>query len=186
MTDTSKTISFGLSVKEVQNAIKELRQYQSDLNRKCEELCRRLTQEGILIAQAHIGSSGFGRHIRLASEITPEQSGCKAIVYMEDTSKIKSEWKVSETETRSAVLSPSLLLEFGSGSHAENKSGTPGVGQGTFPGQTHAFDKGGWWYMDLNNVWHHSTGVSPKMPMYYTGKELMEKVVAIAKDVFST
>lgn len=182
----AKTISFGLSVKEVQTAIKEIKAYQNDLNRKCEELCRRLSEEGISIAKGKIGDSGFGRHIRLVSEITPEQSGCKAIVYMEDTSKIKSEWKVSETEMRSAVLSPSLLLEFGSGSNAENKSNTPGVGQGTFPGQTHAFDKGGWWYMDLNNVWHHSTGISPKMPMYYTGKELREKVVAIAKEVFNS
>lgn len=180
----AKKISFGLSVSEVQAAIKEIKAYQNDLNRKCELLCEKLCAEGIQIAQAHIGSSGFGRHIRLASEITPEQSGCKAIIYMEDTSKIKSEWKVSETETRSAVLSAILLLEFGSGSNAENKSNTSGVGQGTFPGQTHAFDKGGWWYMDLNDVWHHSTGISPKMPMYYAGKELREKVVEIAKEIF--
>ena len=40
--------------------------------------------------------------------------------------------------------------------------------------------------MDLDGNWHFSTGVSPKMAMYYTGKELREKVVAIAKDVFST
>lgn len=69
----SKKINFRLSVREVQNVIKELRQYQSDLNRKCEELCSRLTQEGILIAQAHIGSSGFGKDIHFDSEITPQQ-----------------------------------------------------------------------------------------------------------------
>ena len=92
----SKKITFGLSQKEIENAIKELRKYQSDLNRKCEELCRRLTQEGILIAQAHIGSSGFGKYIHLGSEITPKQAGCKAILYMEDTTKIKSEWQTLE------------------------------------------------------------------------------------------
>lgn len=184
MTDTSKTISFGLSVKEVQNAIKELRQYQSDLNRKCEELCRRLTQEGISIAQAHIGSSGFGKYIHLSSEITPQHAGCKAILYMEDAAKIKSEWQTLEG-VQSAEISPALMLEFGSGLKAENPANIPGVGTGTFPCGKHG-NEPGWYYMDLEGNWHYSTGVSPKMPMYYTGKELREKVVAIAKEVFQS
>lgn len=179
----AKTILFGLSVREVQNAIKELRQYQSDLNRKCEELCRRLTQDGILIAKAHIGSSGFGKYIHIGSEITPQQAGCKSILYMEDASKIKSEWRTKEG-TKSATISPMLMLEFGSGLKAQNPSGVSGVGTGTFPGQTHAENPEGWYYMDLEGNWHHSTGVSAKMPMYFAGKELREKVVAIAKEVF--
>lgn len=181
----TKTISFGLSVKEVQNAIKELRQYQSDLNRKCEELCCRLTQEGILIVQSHIGSSGFGKYIHLGSEITPQQAGCRAILYIKDTSKVQSKWKTLDG-VKSAEVSPMLMLEFGSGLKAENPASISGVGTGTFPGQTHAENPDGWYYMDLDGNWHHSTGVSPKMPMYYTCKELMEKVVEIAKEVFKT
>lgn len=177
-------ISFGLSVREVRNAIKEIKAYQNDLNRKMELLCRRLTAEGIQITQSHIGSSGFGKYIHLGSEITPQQAGCKAIFYMEDTAKIKSEWKVSEQESRSAELSPSLLIEFGSGLNAKNPANVEGVGQGTFPGQSHAFDKGGWWYKDMNEEWHHSNGVSPKMPMYKAGKELKKKVLNIAREVF--
>jgi len=180
-----KKISFGLSIREVQAAIKEVRAYQNDLNRKCEELCRRLTAEGIAVSQAHIGSSGFGKYIRLASEITPERAGCRAILYMEDTAKIKSKWKTKEG-TKSATVSPMLMLEFGSGLKAQNPAGVSGVGTGTFPEQTHAEDPGGWWYMDLEGVWHHSTGVSPKMPMYFAGREMREKIVAIAKEVFGT
>ena len=56
----SKKISFGLSVSEIERAIKELREYQNSLDGKCEELCRRLSAKGIAIAQAHVGSSGFG------------------------------------------------------------------------------------------------------------------------------
>lgn len=179
----AKKISFGLSVKEVQNAIKEIREYQNDLNRKCEELCRRLCGEGIQIAQAHIGNSGFGRYIHLSSVITPQQAGCRAVFYMEDSQKIVSQWKTLEG-VKSAEVSPSLMIEFGSGLKAENPANIPGVGQGTFPGQTHAEDTGGWYYMDLNGKWHHSTGVSPKMPMYFAGKELRDMVVAIAREVF--
>ena len=177
-----KRISFGLSVAEVQAAIKEIKAYQNDLNRKCEELCRRLTAEGIQIAQAHIGSSGFGKYIRLSSEITPEKAGCEAILYMEDTTKIKSEWQTKEG-VRSAEVSPMLMLEFGSGLKAENPANIPGVGAGTFPGGKHGSEPG-WYYMDLEGNWHYSTGVSPKMPMCYTGKELREKVVTIAREVF--
>lgn len=179
----AKKISFGLSVKEIQAAIKEVKAYQNDLNRKCELLCKRLTAEGISIAQAHIGSSGFGKYIHLGSEITPQRAGCKAIFYMEDSSKIVSQWQTLEG-VKSAEVSPSLMIEFGSGLKAENPASVPGVGTGTFPGGTHGADAGGWYYMDLNGEWHHSTGISPKMPMYFAGKELRGKVLSIARDVF--
>ncbi len=177
-----KTISFGLSVSEVRNAIKEIKAYQIDLNRKCEELCRRLTAEGIPIAHGYIGDSGFGKYVHLGSEITPQQAGCKAILYMEDSTKIKSEWQTKEG-VKSAVISPSLMLEFGSGQKAENPAGIPGVGTGTFPGGTHG-NEPRWYYMDLDGNWHYSTGISPKMPMYRTVEELRERVQAIACQVF--
>ncbi len=135
------------------------------------------------MAQAHIGDSGFGKYIRLASEITPEQAGCRAVLYMEDTSKIVSEWQTLEG-VKKATVSPMLMLEFGSGLKAENPANIPGVGTGTFPGQTHAENPGGWWYMDLDGVWHHSSGVSAKMPMYFAGKEMRAKIVSIAREVF--
>lgn len=177
----AKKISFGLSVSEVQAAIKEIEAYQNDLNRKCEELCFRLCAEGMPIARAYIGESGFGRYIRLSSEITPEKAGCKAIIIMEDTAKIKSEWRTLEG-VKSAEISPMLMLCFGSGLKAQNPTNVPNVGAGSFG--EHGLDPSGWWYMDLDGVWHHSTGVEPKMPMYHTGKELRDKVVAIAKETF--
>lgn len=135
------------------------------------------------MAQAYIGGSGFGKYIRLASEITPEQAGCQAVLYMEDTGKIVSEWQTLEGVKR-ATVSPMLMLEFGSGLKAENPANIPGVGTGTFPGQTHAENPGGWWYMDLDGVWHHSNGVSARMPMYFAGKEMRAKIVSIVREVF--
>lgn len=177
-----KKISFGLSVAEVNKAIQEIKTYQNTLNRKCELLCQKLCQEGIQIAKAHIGSSGFGKYIHLDSEITTQQAGCKAVFYMEDTAKIKSEWQTKEG-VRTAEVSPSLMIEFGSGQKSENPAKIPGVGTGTFPGGKHG-NEPGWYYMDLEGNWHYSTGISPKMPMYYAGKELGEKVLDIARKVF--
>lgn len=179
----AKKISFGLSVREIQNAIKEVKQYQNDLNRKCEELCRQLCAEGIQIANAHIGSSGFGKYIHLGSEITPQQVGCKAVFYMEDSQKIVSQWQTLEG-VQSKEISPSLMLCFGSGLKAQNPANVPNVGTGSYG--EHGADPSGWWYMDLDGVWHHSTGIEPRMPMYHAGRELREKVISIARDVFKS
>lgn len=176
----AKKISFGLSVSEINRAIKELQSYQNSLDSKCQQLCERLCNEGIQIAQAHIGSSGFGKYICLSSEITPEKAGCKAIFFMEDSQKIISQWQNQDGE-QSKEISPALMLEFGAGLPAQNPVGIPGVGTGTYG--THGKEPG-WWYMDLQGDWHYSTGVTPKMPMYNAGKELRDKVVAIAKEVF--
>lgn len=179
----SKKIIFGLSVSEIDRAIKELQEYQNSLDAKCQQLCERLCNEGIKIAQAHIGSSGFGKYIRLSSEITPEKAGCKAIFFMEDTQKIVSKWQ-NQDGVQSKEISPSLMLCFGAGLKAQNPTNVPKVGTGSYG--EHGSDPDGWWYMDLNGVWHHSNGIEPKMPMYNAAKELKEKVVSIAKDVFKS
>ena len=173
-------ISFGLSVSEIDRAIKELREYQNSLCAKCQQLCERLCNEGIQIAQAHIGGSGFGKYIRLSSEITPEKAVCKAILIMEDSQKIVSKWQ-NQDGVQSKEISPALMLEFGAGLPAQNPANIPGVGTGTYG--THG-NEPGWWYMDLQGAWHYSSGTSPKMPMYNAGKELKEKVVKIAREVF--
>lgn len=178
----AKKIKFSLSQRSVQQAIKELREYQDELNKKCKILCQRLIQEGIQVSEGRIGNSGFGKYIHIDSKITTEKAGCKAILIMTDKNKIVSEWRTLEG-IRSAVVSPMLMVEFGSGLKAENPMGIVGVGTGTFPGGTHG-NEPGWYYMDLDGVWHYSTGVSPKMPMYYAGKEMREKVIKIAKEVF--
>lgn len=181
----SNKITIGKNGVDFKQAAGMVREYQKTLNDKCLQLCKELCAAGVTVARAKIGDSGFGRHITLSSEITPEQAGCKAVLYMEDSSKIKSQWRTKDG-IRSAEISPSLMIEFGSGLKSENPAGIQGVGTGTFPGQTHAENPYGWWYMDLNNIWHHSTGVSPKMPMYFAGRELREKVVAIAREIFNS
>lgn len=176
----SKSVSFVLSAKGIQSAIQELREYQNSLDRKCEELCFELCKAGMPIARSYIGESGFGKYIHLSSEITPEKVGCKAIFFMEDSQKIVSKWQ-NQDGVQSKEISPALMLEFGAGLPAQNPANIPGVGTGTYG--THG-NEPGWWYMDLQGEWHYSSGVSPKMPMYNAGKELRNKVLKIAKDVF--
>ena len=176
-----KTITMTLSQSSIQNAIKELRQYQNDLNRKCEEFCLRLAELGIQTAKENTGN--FGKYISFTYEVKDRTKGCKAVMVATNTGIIHSEWQTKEG-VKSADVSPILMCEFGSGLKAENPKGIPGVGTGTFPGQTHAEDPNGWYWMDLDGEWHHSYGVTPKMPMYHASIEMILNIQKIAREVF--
>ena len=178
-----KTITMTLSQSSIQNAIKELRQYQNDLNRKCEIFCQRLAELGIQTAKENTGN--FGKYISFTYEVKDRTKGCKAVMVATNTGIIHSEWQTKEG-VKSADVSPILMCEFGSGLKAENPNGIPGVGTGTFPGQTHAEDPNGWYWMDLDGEWHHSYGVTPKMPMYHASIEMILNIRKIAKEVFSS
>ncbi|MEE0200779.1 MAG: hypothetical protein U0I51_09550 [Muricomes sp.] len=178
----SKRFRTGLSGSGFRRIAREIHQYRNELTDKCEEFAYRLAEEGVAIAQIHIGSSGYGKHITLDSEMKIEGIGCRAIIFMEDAQKIISQWQTQDG-IKSAEVSPTLMLEFGAGLKAENPTGIPGVGTGTFPGGTHG-NEPGWYYMDINGEWHHCSGISANLPMYKTGQELRDKVIDIAKDVF--
>lgn len=159
----------------------ELENYKKDIIRKCEIFVKRLAQEGIVVAQGNTG--GFGKYITFSMQTDPKTDGCKTIVLATNTGIITSEWKTKDG-IKTADVNPLLMVEFGSGFKAQNPMNVPGVGQGTFPNQQHAFDRGGWWYLDLNNEWHHSTGIEPKMPMYKARNHILECELRIAKEVF--
>lgn len=177
----SKKIKINLSTSSIQSAIKEIEQYQAELNKKCELLTKKLAECGIQVAQSKIGS--FCKYITFSSNVENSVNGCKTIMFATNTGIIHSEWRTKDG-VKSADISPLLMCEFGSGLKAENPLNIPGVGTGTFPGQTHAEDSSGWWYMDLDGEWHHSKGITPKMPMYHAAIEIQKKVISIAKEIF--
>lgn len=178
----ARKISFGLSVREINAAQKQLSDYKKQITQKCEEFAKRLCDAGILVATQNTGS--YGKYITFYSEITSHGSGIKAVLAATNTGLLKSEWRTRDG-TKSVDVSPLLMAEFGSGLKADNpRAGEFGMGTGTFPGQTHAGDPEGWWYMDLDGEWHHSYGVTPTMPMCKASQEMIKNVRRIAKEVF--
>lgn len=172
-----------LSVDGIKNLQQELRNYQQQLNEKNVVFVRRLAESGIAVAKQNVG--GFGKYITFSTKVNQSGNNCKAVLVATENGKIKNQWKTSEG-IKSADVSPLLMAEFGSGRYAENPLNVPGVGQGTFPGQTHAFDKEGWYWQDLNDQWHHSYGVTPTMPMYKAMIKMHEDIKKIAKEVFGS
>lgn len=176
-----KTLTATLSVSSIKNLQKELEKYKADLVKKCDEFVRRLTNEGIEVAKHNTGN--YGHYIAFSVKTEPNKDGCKGFLLATETGKIKSVWKTKDG-MKTADVSPLLMVEFGSGWRAKNPNGVPDVGQGTFPGQSHAFDKEGWYWVDEDDKLHHSYGVTPKMPMYLASLKMQEKVIEIAKEVF--
>lgn len=183
----SKTISFGLSVKEVEKARKEVLKYKKDLLKKCQRFVNKLADLGISVAKQHV-SSGYGKYIIFSKEIDQQGSTIKGIMYATNTGLIRSEWRIGpgENDIATADVSPLLMAEFGAGKYAERNKNGPrfGMGRGTFPGQTHAEDPDGWWYMDKSGVWNHSYGVTPTMPMSTAAEQMMANIASVAREVF--
>ena len=172
-----------LSVDGIETLKKQLLNYKQSLNDKCITFIQRLSDEGIVVAKQNVG--GFGKYITFSTTITHENGGYHGIMLATNTGIIVSQWKTKDGE-KSADVSPLLMVEFGAGLKAKNPKNIPGVGTGTFPGQTHASDPNGWWYMDLDGVWHHSYGLEPKMPIYKASLEMHKKILRIAREVFSS
>lgn len=79
------------------------------------------------------------------------------------------------------------FLEFGAGIYYHTadhpKASELGMGVGTYPGQTHAYDEF-WWYRDEQGVAHYSQGTEMTMPVYLAGQEIIAKFGEIARETF--
>lgn len=178
----SKRIKATFSQSSLRQAQQEIQRYKQEMLAKCRTVAERLCEVGIRVGTENLGS--YGKYITFSTEIMPQKSGIKAILVATNTGLIKSEWRTQDGE-KSADVSPLLMAEFGSGLRANNPNASKfGMGTGTFPGQTHADNPEGWWYMDLEGEWHHSYGVTPTMPMYKASKEMTENVEKVVREVF--
>lgn len=178
----SRKIKVTLSPSSFRAAAREVQKYRDGLQAKCQTFVERLAEVGIQTAAQNAGS--YGKYITFAVETTPEQNGVKAVMAATNTGIIRSEWRTKDG-VKTADVSPLLMAEFGSGLKANNpKAGELGMGTGTFPGQTHAEDPEGWWWMDLDGNWHHSSGVAPTMPMFKAAQEMERNLMKIAREVF--
>ena len=81
-----------------------------------------------------------------------------------------------------------VFWEFGAGIYYNEGKENPkasefGMGVGTYPGQTHAFQKG-WFYYDDSGAIHYSHGTEAAMPMYNASLEMMKTVDRIVRSAF--
>ena len=179
----------GLSEKGIADARREIRKYRNSLTRKCAEFVSKLEGKGISVAQQNVGGE-FGSYIIFEKHVDRETYGASGLLLATQTGLIRREWRTNNTSSgvATADISPLLMVEFGAGvKHDKNKHAHRlGMGAGTFPGQTHAFDPDGWWYRDMDWEWHHVDGIEPGMPMAKAAEEMERQIFQTAKEVFAT
>lgn len=178
-------IKVDLSVKGIEQLKRELLNYKEvTLKNLLREYVTELAQEGITVGQQNVG--GFVKYITFSIQTNITKDGCKALMVATETGKIISSWQTADG-IKTAEVSPLLMAEFGSGWGAENPMNVPGVGQGTFPSETaqqNAFNKEGWYWMDLDGNWNYSKGITAKMPMYKASQRIQEIARSKAREVF--
>ena len=178
-----RRIDISLSAKSLKQAQKELLQYQADMQRKCLLFVSRLADKGIKTVMGNLGQYGqFISAMHNSTAVDENVVLCTLSVY--DLKPVVREY-MSQLGVEQVEISPIAMAEFGSGWRATNPlSATTGIGQGTFPGQKHAFDPNGWWYQTTDGVWHHSYGEEPTMPMLKAGRRMRRDITKTIKEVW--
>lgn len=172
--------------KSIQNMINYLEGVKSSFPEQCKQFCEELATVGIKAAIMATTSdkSGLSNLVVFAKEMKIEdKSGCSMIMYGRNIRSVFGE------DANAAEVSPILMIEFGSGPNGAPPQslldGQLTVGQGSFPGQTHAFDTNGWWYKSTRDgEWHHSYGIVPCYPMQNAYDKMVTQVDKIARSCF--
>ena len=173
-----------LSQKSINQLIGDVKRYQNSLHDKSEMLVNRLLSVGITAAQGNAGA--MGKYILFQKDVEDQSNKIAGVLIGENKSVINSVWKTQDG-VKKAKISPILFAEFGSGWLSEVLfDDVSGVGQGTFPGQEHAFDPNGWNWMDMDGHWHHSRGFKPTHPMYIAEMRMLGEIYEIAREVFTS
>ena len=175
-----KVFKADLSVSGLNDLKRQLLQYKNELPTKCEKLVSRLLQSGVAVSQTKISEIPLGKYVTVTTNISSDKMGCKGILLA------KGAVKEQDGYDPFSIL---LAIEFGAGVHFNSTpnplSAEMGYGVGTFPGQVHAMEPGGWYFWsEEKQQWIHSYGVKATMPMYSADMEIIQNVVKLAKEVF--
>lgn len=171
-------VSVVFNQSDLNKLIRECRRRKTWLREKSEELAKRLAEEGYQYASIVMSEHIFNGET-LAS-LRVEKTG---------------EYEYTVMANSTAVL----FLEFGSGvfGYGHPEAGENGMGPGTYPGQTHAFNPAGWMFetddprlivkYDKNGKGlGHSYGMPPAMPMYKAVTGVEQDLERIVKEVFAS
>ena len=158
-----RVIKFGLSVSEIDRAIKEIEKYEREFKKNIDLMLERLVESGVEIARNEVISLGAFDSGKLAGSIS-------SVMYVENN--------------RGLIITNcdyAAFVEFGTGVVGSNSP------HPTMPWDydVNSHGEAGWVYYDEEQGRFRWTKGMPSRPfMYNTAKGLETKVVEIAREVF--
>lgn len=173
----AKTITVDpLSMSSISNAITELEQYKRWVEQKASELAEALSEVGIYEASIRFANAMYDGSNQVYVETVKNN---------ENTYEIKAEGEVV------------AFIEFGAGVYynsadypLEKPPGIVGIGEygnhnGRKQGWVYPADKGvGSNGRQIKPNWVFTRGNPAAMPMYYASKEMQDKLLSVAREVF--
>lgn len=180
-----KTIKVSASAKGMRDLQNQLARYRDSLPIKAEKFVSRLADVGIMVGKANCGE--YTNAIAFTKTIYSDSQGHTiAYVSAKDKFPIVREW-FYHGDIKQEEVSGLYMAEFGSGWYAKPLLPPPSGngGQGTFPGQTHAFDENGWKWTTPDGEEHISFGEEPTYPIYNAFIEMRAEIIEIARECFN-
>ena len=164
----TKIIQMSLNTASIDAAIKEIKDYQAFIRKKTHEFAARLADDGAVRALLHYDQAYYRGPKDF--DVNVEERGDNTFAIIANGETV-------------------LILEFGAGityGYGHPMANQFGYGPGTYPdGKGHWNDPRGWW-LPPDAGGGHTFGNAPSMTMYKTAKELRERMVDIAKEVFGS
>lgn len=162
-----KRIVIKLSEQSINQALKDLKAYKQDLNRKVQQLIDLMCQYGEDYAINLVGHVDTGATV---NSIHGYRSGDRGVI---------------------VAGGNAVWLEFGTGTRRNGPVGGSPHPKGTELGMTigeyglgHGADPNGWWYFDGEAV-KHTYGVKANMFMWQTARELERVAPELARGLFA-
>lgn len=175
MSKAKASVSVTIGKKAIQDALKAVNP--SSYAEKTDALLNRVAQEGKNLIEQNLSFAKIEYPETLTCSVYPEKRG--------QSIRFKIEGKNI------------LFAEYGAGVAASTDVHPTGkYGQGTYPGQTHAFDPNGWYYVSTEthknrlvyrspegfNV-YHTFGNAPTAFVYKSIQQLKDKLPELAKGI---
>lgn len=162
-----KILKTNLSVSGIKALQQQLKDYQKDLTKKCEEFVRKLAEKGVEIAKMKVTDYDAIYTGELLASINSEQGaviqhGAKWIIYT------NCPW--------------AKFVEFGTGIVGEH-SPHPNTSIVGWKYDVNEHGEKGWFYF-RDGEWHWTKGMPSRPFMYETAMELRQEIVKVAKEVF--
>lgn len=162
----SKRIKYGLSPKSLTKAIRDLKAYKSEFERKCDEVVSRLVQYGRDVAENRFLLAQYDGEKDIS--VTIRKDGTKYVI-------VANGYAVA-------------FIEFGAGVHYNGTNGSyplqkpPGiVGIGEYG---FGYGKRDSWSFQQGNVWVTTYGNPAYMPMYFASVEVRARIQDAIREVF--
>lgn len=162
-----KTIEFQLSKKSIENAIKELKEYQKSLEAKNIEFMERMGRLGVNVISQIM--SGVPEEGQWDSDYRIVGNGVE--IYLRGDKVLFAEFSAGIT--------------YGIPGSAYPTPAGADMGMGTYdPNSDNWKNPDGWFYRDENGKLHHSYGNRAYMPVYHASEAIILEMVHTAREVF--